>query len=649
MTGSTDFTGLIAGIGLNIPDDETSAVGYLSSFGEFLNHLANDLESSPSQYDAALQKYFAQIGLSLSIGAIDHLHYVAKEYDGQGNVDFTYDSEGAIITGESGNNNFLIANGDLTQAIITNIQGLQTSNVTLTAAQLEGFSELFGGGTVQAATAGTYSLAGIVTTGEYDMVAAPAGDTTLIGDDADNQHLFASATGDDTLEAGGGTSDVLYAGGGKDTLIGGNGSTVFDLVTMPATGSVIQGGAGSNDLEVNGDISGLTISKVQTLQTSNVTLTAAQLEGFSELFGGGTVQAATAGTYSLAGIVTSGEYDMVAAPTGDTTLIGDDADNQHLFASATGDDTLEAGGGTSDVLYAGGGKDTLIGGSGVDRFDLGDGQATVLLGNTGSTVQGLKAGDAIGLEGQQVTSAIYDSASRLLAITSDTGSVFNLNITGDYQKNDFGVSNGEVVLCFVEDTGIATSRGEIPVEELTAGDLVQARFAGQASVVWIGHRQVDCRRHPKPQSVWPVRVRAGTFGPRLPRRDLWLSPDHAVFVDGVLIPIKHLVNGCTIMQVPLDEVTYFHIELEQHDVMLAEGLPAESLLPTGDRSAFSNGGGPVQLHPDFHSRAWEADGCAPLIVAGPALEAVRVRLLQRAAKLASGSRRDRKARKSRAA
>jgi hypothetical protein len=97
---------------------------------------------------------------------------------------------------------------------------------------------------------------------------------------------------------------------------------------------------------------------------------------------------------------------------------------------------------------------------------------------------------------------------------------------------------------------------------------------GLATIKWIGNRRVDSALHPDPRRVWPVRIVAGGFGERLPRRDLWLSPNHAVFVDGVLIPIKHLINGCTIAQEPCDEVTYYHIELERPDVLLDEGLPS---------------------------------------------------------------------------
>ncbi len=178
--------------------------------------------------------------------------------------------------------------------------------------------------------------------------------------------------------------------------------------------------------------------------------------------------------------------------------------------------------------------------------------------------------------------------------------------------------------CFAAGTRIATERADIAVEALRGGDRVRTLLRGKAQpVVWIGHRHIDCTRHAQPHRVWPVRISAGAFGPGQPCRDLWLSPDHAVFVIDALIPVKQLINGTTIVQVPVDAVSYYHVELHGHDVLLAEGLPAESYLDTGDRSNFANGGEPVLLHPDFASRVWEAGGCAPLIVAGPKLDAAR--------------------------
>jgi hypothetical protein len=179
------------------------------------------------------------------------------------------------------------------------------------------------------------------------------------------------------------------------------------------------------------------------------------------------------------------------------------------------------------------------------------------------------------------------------------------------------------VTCFAAGTRIATERGEIAVEALRAGERVQLVVGSAREVVWIGQRIVDCSRHPRPEQVWPVRIAAGAFGTGLPHRDLLLSPDHAVYVGDVLIPVKYLINGSSIAQVPVDAVTYYHVELPQHGVLLAEGLPVESYLDTGDRGNFANGDGPVALHPDFASRAWEASGCAPLMVTGPEVDAAR--------------------------
>jgi hypothetical protein len=184
------------------------------------------------------------------------------------------------------------------------------------------------------------------------------------------------------------------------------------------------------------------------------------------------------------------------------------------------------------------------------------------------------------------------------------------------------------------------------VEELREGDRVHSAIHGQQqTITWIGYRRVDCRRHPDPTKVWPVRVAAHAFGSDLPRRDLYVSPDHAIYLEGVLIPVKYLINGKTIVQTPVDEVTYYHVQLHRHDVVLSEGLPTESYLDIGDRDKFANGGIEVSLHPDFSSPRypdlssliWEAEGCAPLVVTGPAVVAAR-KLLQAPAKQQQRSR-----------
>lgn len=194
--------------------------------------------------------------------------------------------------------------------------------------------------------------------------------------------------------------------------------------------------------------------------------------------------------------------------------------------------------------------------------------------------------------------------------------------------------------CFAQGTRIATPGGAVPVESLRAGDLVRTLSGAARPVRWVGHRRVDCQRHPKPEQVWPIRVQAHAFAPGQPARALHLSPDHAVWVGGTLIPIRYLANGASIAQAPRPAVTYFHVELDTHDVLLAEGLPAESFLDTGNRGAFENGGAPLRLHPDFARAAWSARACAPLAVEGPEVARAHARLRERALELGHAVGRD---------
>ena len=133
------------------------------------------------------------------------------------------------------------------------------------------------------------------------------------------------------------------------------------------------------------------------------------------------------------------------------------------------------------------------------------------------------------------------------------------------------------ISCFASGTLILTDKGAVPVERLAVGDLIRTVEGGTEPVIWIGTRVIDCRRHPRPTQVRPVRIRAHSIAADQPGRDLFLSPDHAVFAEGVLIPVKHLIDGDGIRQIDAGQITYVHIELPRHAVVLAEGLPGREL------------------------------------------------------------------------
>ena len=182
--------------------------------------------------------------------------------------------------------------------------------------------------------------------------------------------------------------------------------------------------------------------------------------------------------------------------------------------------------------------------------------------------------------------------------------------------------------CYCRGTRIATERGEIAVEALVVGDRVLTETGTKRPIQWLGYRSVDCLRHPDPSSVWPICVRAGAFGDDRPSRDLWLSPFHSVAVDGVLMQIQALQNGRSIFQQQRSSVEYWHVELDAHDILLADGMPAESYLDQGNRSAFVNGGAFVDAHPDFKPRHW-SQTCLPLVLEGTAVVRTRQALLTR--------------------
>ena len=469
LTGTTDFSALVTAIDANIPADSATAVQYLASIGQFMDQLASDLSVSASDYDSTLETDFADAGQSLTLTAVDDLHYLVPTFDSNGNAVFTPDAVGAIADGIVGSNNILEGSGDITGVVVNNVQTLDTTGVTLTADQLAGFSNITGGGgEIDAAAGGTYDLSSLTVTGEYDMFADSNDGTTLIGNSADGQSLYASTSGDDTLEAGSGSGDYLYAGGGADTLVGGSGSTTFELLDGAVSGTTLEGGDGSNTLDFNGDISGLTVSGIQTLETTSITLTADQLAGFSAITGGGgQIYAEAGGTYDLSGATVTGEYDMFAESNDGTTLIGNSANGQSLYASTSGDDTLEAGSGTGDYLYGGGGVDTLVGGSGSDTFDLLDGPVAgstieggigtnVLDANgdiSGLTISGIQTleTNSITLTADQLAGfgAITGGGGQIYAASGGTYDLSGLTVTGEYDmfaENNDGttlIGNGD--------------------------------------------------------------------------------------------------------------------------------------------------------------------------------------------------------------
>jgi hypothetical protein len=198
---------------------------------------------------------------------------------------------------------------------------------------------------------------------------------------------------------------------------------------------------------------------------------------------------------------------------------------------------------------------------------------------------------------------------------------------------------GASPVCYARGTMCRTPDGELAVERLRPGEQVMTLVDGEPvarSVKWLGHRRIDLTNHDRPETVAPIRIQRGAFDNDMPHRDLVVSPDHAIFVDGKLICARQLVNSTTIRQeTGWTAVDYYHVELDQHAILLAEGLPAESYIDTGNRGFFANSGAPLVLHPDLTDESGyptrEAGSCAPFVWDEASVRPVWQRLAERAA------------------
>ncbi|MFY9293375.1 MAG: Hint domain-containing protein [Methylorubrum rhodinum] len=279
-----------------------------------------------------------------------------------------------------------------------------------------------------------------------------------------------------------------------------------------------------------------------------------------------------------------------------------------LGGDGQGAPSITQGGAGSGSGPSAGGDGGFGGGGGGAEIDGG--------GGGGGGYSGGQGGSGLYVGGRGGTSYIAPSATNTIS-------------TADTRQGDGLIS----IVCYVTGTRIRTMTGEIAVEALRVGDFVVTASGAPRPVRWIGHRVYRCRGD---KNALPVRITAHAFGPGRPTRDLFVSPAHAVAVEAggeVLVPAVRLINGTTVAQVEVETVTYWHVELDSHDILLAEGLPAESYLDCGNRSFFANADITDLAATPCSRLEVPLSSCRPFHEVGPAVEAVRARLEERAVAL----------------
>jgi hypothetical protein len=218
---------------------------------------------------------------------------------------------------------------------------------------------------------------------------------------------------------------------------------------------------------------------------------------------------------------------------------------------------------------------------------------------------------------------------------SYTGSDTFTYYISDGALSSSAVAEIDVIACYAAGTEIATPDGAVPVEDLCTGDEVLTVHAGVQRIKWIGTRSYAApfANHKK---ILPVCLKRDAIADGVPSRDLYVSPGHAICIDDALFHAARLVNGVSITQAErVERITYYHVELATHEILLAENCPAESFRDESFRRQFQNADEFYALYP---GHAADQTTCLPRHDSGMALHAVQRRLAARAGIVESDER-----------
>ncbi len=300
------------------------------------------------------------------------------------------------------------------------------------------------------------------------------------------------------------------------------------------------------------------------------------------------------------------QFDNIAentSTTGPNAAI-EFTDNGVTFTLST---TANPGAGNNNgVFYNGGAGDdgqlsiTDYAGAGTWTLDV---KNTAVSTNFGKTAT-MTLGPSMSSSWKITFVATGTGANFVTTVTSgQVGTVINATTSTEFSAIKFSPAGAggaafltidsltATIVCYLEDTGIATPAGNVAVQDLRPGDKVLTAGGAETTVKWVGVQPVDTRiAHPA--KVNPICISAGAIAQNIPERDLFVSPDHAIEIAGMLYNASALVNGKTIYKVakmPLEGFTYYHVETDAHELIMAEGCPAESYLDMPDRSGFVNG------------------------------------------------------------
>ncbi|WP_336762610.1 Hint domain-containing protein [Asaia sp. VD9] len=440
--------------------------------------------------------------------------------------------------------------------------------------------------------------------------------------------------------AGGGFTIKGQAFAGAGIISGGKfdvGSTEILVSAGTDAGSVI----GGTQIVSSGGVALKSIFSAGTQLVSNGGIASgaiASAGGRIEVYSGGTGVGLVIGSagslhVNMAGRVNGLQVQAAAAAT---------ADRLAIVSGAT-----IAGGGTL-TLNSGA---TLVNGviQGITSGASGVGAGGLLVLHSGAVLSGVTS---MGWKSRlDIDSVQYVSGAQIYYSTNDvmiTDAAGNLlwdgYVTGGSSTvdKDFHLerdpNDGSMILvydkCFLKGTMIRTDHGEVPVEDLVVGDRVVAFVDGaevMREIIWTGRRSTSVRPNlPEDEAGYPVRILANALGENVPHKDLLVTPEHAMYLDGAFVPARMLVNGRSIFyDHSIPQFDFYHIETDAHSILWSDGALSESYLDTGDRDLFYQGSPVVHLL-NAPARDWAEHGAAPLRTEREFVEPIHASLVARA-------------------
>ena len=444
------------------------------------------------------------------------------------------------------------------------------------------------------------------------------------------------------LSAGGTAIAASVSSGGRIEVMSGtlSGATIasggrLDLAHGTASGTIQRG------LEVV-SAGGIALSGTLIGNGSMVDAGPYLNDGTQGILSGGVASGTVLSAFATQDVKSGGAaYDVVLSG-GSQEVIEDGGIVSGLTILDGTKASVLSGGIVSGVVISGTGELDLFdftGAAGSIRF-AGTGAGTLGILQSASVltpIDGFAVGDKLLLAGIPFDPANTVTTDGDIVSITGGGKTTSLDLVGTaglaFQLTSRTPSGGgkpytvlsETAPCYLAGTRILTDRGEVPVEALAIGDRVVTAFGAARPIRWIGSRRYSNKFTRNDPAIMPIRFAQGSLGGGLPRADLFVSPEHAMFIDGALIPARLLVNGHAISPCrDLATVDYYHIELDGHDILLAEGAPAESFVDCDSRGMFQNAHDFSERYPHAQATRWAF--CAPRVEHGDKLAEIRRRL-----------------------